>query len=163
MKIRLEEPYKSLWKHGYLVESQGRRSVVLVNTSSDRTTTSYARYLMSVYIGRLLTNGEHVDHINNDKYDDRVDNLQILTLKENNKKRGDAKNKQFAVIKCPNCKTVFECRVGNCQVSNSKKGMVKCCSRECANVFKKNKITKEKRRMISESSVIRIIEKNKTD
>ena len=42
----------------------------------------YARALMANKIGRLLTRSEHVHHINGDKMDDRIENLQILSPSE---------------------------------------------------------------------------------
>lgn len=87
IKIDLEEPFKSLWKHGYLVTNkEPRRNVILYNSNRDRTTISYARYLMSVHLGRLLDKDEIVDHINGNKLDDRLENYQILTVIENNRK-----------------------------------------------------------------------------
>jgi hypothetical protein len=51
-----------------------------------RTSTSYARYLMSVHLKRKLDKNEHVDHINNDKLDDRIENLQLLSPGNNTRK-----------------------------------------------------------------------------
>jgi hypothetical protein len=59
-----------------------------METGNERKTISYARYLMSTHLGRLLTDEEHVDHINDIKLDDRIENLQILSQKENNIKAG---------------------------------------------------------------------------
>ena len=48
-KLILEEPYKSIWKHGYIVTNkENRKTVILFNSKEDRTSTQYARYLMSV-------------------------------------------------------------------------------------------------------------------
>lgn len=38
---------------------------------------------MEQYLGRELTKEETVDHINNDFTDDRIDNLQLLSLRDN--------------------------------------------------------------------------------
>ena len=49
MKIELQEPFKNKWKRAYLrVGNQGRQILDLVNTEQDRTTISYARYLLSL-------------------------------------------------------------------------------------------------------------------
>lgn len=69
------------WKRAYLrTSSDGRKRVDLVNSASNRTTTSYARYLISVVNGRYLTEDEEVDHIDNDCTNDEISNLQILTI-----------------------------------------------------------------------------------
>lgn len=107
MKIELQYPYNERWKSGYLQKnSENRMNVILFNSSDDRSSTSYARYLMSVYLGRHLSVEEQVDHINNDKTDDRIENFQILTIKENNAKEGE-RRKSVCNIICDYCNCVF--------------------------------------------------------
>jgi hypothetical protein len=101
MQIELEQPFSQDWKKGYLVESQGRRSVCLYNNREQRKTISYARYLMSVKMVRYLLEDEHVDHIDNNCYNDCIENLQILTRKENRAKY--KKIKTYVEYQCPIC------------------------------------------------------------
>lgn len=104
-KFELEYPYNERWKAGYLVTNkEKRKTVILVNDKNDRTSTQYARYLISVKLGRFLTEDETVDHIDNDKTNDNIDNLQILTRAENNYK--EFKKPDVELI-CPICKTIF--------------------------------------------------------
>lgn len=70
----------------YLNKRTGRLFVIGKNHKGFLTTMSWARYLMQEYIGRELTQEETVDHINRDKTDDRLENLQILTRSEHAKK-----------------------------------------------------------------------------
>jgi hypothetical protein len=87
MKIPLEYPYSTKWKSGYIVtNTENRKTVILFNSKHDRSSVSYARYLMAVHMGRFLDASEHVDHIDDDKTHDVVSNLQILYQAENNKK-----------------------------------------------------------------------------
>lgn len=87
MVIPVEYPFSQYWRKAYLIMgSENRRMVCLVNGKHDRKTISYARYLMSVKLGRILRDDEHVDHIDNNKLNDCIDNLQILSSKENIKK-----------------------------------------------------------------------------
>lgn len=88
MKIELEEPFKSLYKHGYARVStkDKRKRVDLVNNSKDRTTISYARYLMCVSAGYILDDNLEVDHINCDESNDDISNLQILTKEQHREK-----------------------------------------------------------------------------
>lgn len=87
--IELLPPFTEKWDSAYLVFSkrEGRRVVVLRNTSTKAmTSTAYARYLLSVKIGRILRKNEQVDHIDGDKSNDVIDNLQLLTVEEHQRK-----------------------------------------------------------------------------
>ena len=87
MKIDLEKPYSEKWRLGYIVvNSENRKNVILFNNSKDRSTVSYARYLMAVHLGRFLDANEQVDHIDEDKTNDSIENLQILSCAENLRK-----------------------------------------------------------------------------
>ena len=87
MKIELEFPYNKDYKTGYLIDgSENRKMVILISHDNSKHGTSYARYLMAVSLKRYLLDTETVDHINEDKTDDRLENLQILSRVENIKK-----------------------------------------------------------------------------
>lgn len=66
---------------------ESNENVILFNTQFDRSTVSYARYLMAVKLGRFLTDQEEVDHIDDNRTNDDINNLQILTPKQNREKR----------------------------------------------------------------------------
>jgi hypothetical protein len=125
MKIELEEPFKSLWNGGYLIEGSksagtGRKMVVLHNNSKDRTTISYARYLWIINNGDISSSLE-VDHINNDRTDDRLENLQLLTKGENLDKA--KRSTTYIDKKCEWCNNPFKVRAGN--------DKTKTCGRSC--------------------------------
>jgi hypothetical protein len=61
---------------------------------------SYARYLMCVAEGRRLGENEHVDHIDNDRKNDRLDNLQILTPSENIRKSPRPRGMRHGTLSC---------------------------------------------------------------
>jgi hypothetical protein len=108
MKLELQEPFKSLWRNGYLVTNpENRRNVCLVNSDVDRTTISYARYLMSVKLGYLVPHGLEVDHIDNDKTNDVIENLQLLTQQENSDKNNKL-NIIYYSFTCCICKNIFQ-------------------------------------------------------
>jgi hypothetical protein len=87
MKIELEYPYNQDYKTGYIIDgSENRKTVILIANDNSYHSTSYARYLMSTYLKRYLLDTETVDHINEDKTDDRIENLQILSSTDNIKK-----------------------------------------------------------------------------
>lgn len=122
-----------------LHKKEGRRIIVLVPVDREhgpkRTSTSYARYLMSVDLGRPLLPSEHVDHIDENKLNDSLSNLQLLSIGENNSKYRAAKGikKAIAILACPACGIVFE-RPKN-QTHLVKGGAFSACSRKCSGTF----------------------------
>lgn len=110
MKIELQEPFKSLWLKGYLRvdKTDGRKRLDLVNNYKERTTISYARYLFSVHLGYIVPDHLHVDHINDDQTDDRLENYQLLTPNENT-----AKKARFVDVTCPQCSKITTMRFGD--------------------------------------------------
>ena len=101
MKIELEEPYKSKYRLGYLRTSKdGRRRVELINSSKDRTTTAYARYLKSVEVGYILSDETEVDHIDGNCSNDEISNLQILTIKEHMEKSSKEMSTGRSITEC---------------------------------------------------------------
>ena len=92
-------------------KAEGRQYACLVpidpSMGLKRTTLSYARYLMCVKEGRILNPEEQVDHIDNDKSNDDINNLQILTQRENNIKEGKRRGTNMVYLRCPWCGTMF--------------------------------------------------------
>lgn len=87
MKLQIEPPFAGQWKHAYVVRNKENRNMVcLFNSNKDRTTIALARYRMAVKLGRMLREDEQVDHIDNDKTNDDINNLQILSAEENRAK-----------------------------------------------------------------------------
>lgn len=133
MNIPLEYPYKEDHIKSFLtMNKEPRRVVLLQKKDGTRTSTSYARYIMSVALGRYLTNEEEVDHIDDDKLNDVISNLQILTPKEN---RAKNRTKTYVELLCPGCNTPF-IREKN-QTHLSKGGYFSSCSRKCGNMARK--------------------------
>lgn len=155
-KIELEEPFKSKWKYGYLVTNkEPRRNVILFNKDKDRTTISYARYLMSVHLGRELSKDEHVDHINNDRTDDRLENLQILTLAENSAKEAKRRGRILVEYECPVCKLIFTRRISNSNRIPCRKRSIICCTKRCSGKLSNWALSEEQRKEIISKQFIR--------
>lgn len=140
-KIELNYPYNERWKSGYLVTNkENRKTVILVNNKNDRSSTQYARYLMAVELGRFLTEHETVDHIDNDKTNDSLDNLQILSRSENNIKQF---KKPDAILTCPVCKNTFTRTQSQLRGKKERAALnLIACSRSCGG--KLSHITKAK-------------------
>lgn len=138
MIIDLLPPYDKDFNRAYLVNSQGRNSVCLYNTESKlRHTISYARYLMSTHLNRFLTDDEHVDHIDNDKSNDVISNLQILTLAENNKKQAKLKGKRMVRYSCPICSKEFSLSRRLSHLTSKSKTSA-TCSKSCGGKISRN-------------------------
>ena len=129
-----KKPYDGYWIYSPVINSSsGRRIMVLVSRrDGSKTSLSYARYLMSVSVGRILTDKEFVDHIDENKLNDQISNLQILTQSENNRKHrkcAGIKPIRFK-FRCPICREIF---VRDRRQSHlGKKGFFTACSRSCS-------------------------------
>lgn len=121
-----EYPFEEYTLYKVFHKKEGRMMAQLVNGNVSRTTMSYARYLMSVHLKRVLGKDEHVDHLNDDKTDDRIDNFQLLTPLENSKKYSEANPPTYVEFVCPICNIVFK---KTRQKAWNKKSP--CCSKEC--------------------------------
>ena len=113
MWIELEEPYKALWDKGYLsVSEEGRKYLSLYKNGVRVSSTTYARYLMSVKLGHFVPDHLTVDHKDNDCTNDDPNNLQLLTqsensLKESQRRYGSYEDKEMYGYQCVYCETNF--------------------------------------------------------
>lgn len=143
-RVKAECPYSDYWLYKIFHRKEGRwqANLILISDTKVRTTLSYARYLMSVKCGRILEKDEHVDHIDNDKSNDSIDNLQILSPDENKKKQEEfyaLHNQKYTVLNCVNCEKEFKILSRNFRfhTKNGRKNFN--CSRKCAHDSLRNK------------------------
>lgn len=132
----MSNPYAGWKVYGpYLHKKMQRKMVVLVSESDHtvKTSTSYARYLMSNHLGRILEDWEEVDHIDNDALNDDVANFQILTRPQNTAKRIATQTRKMIKLACPQCEIVFTKEYH--QTHWTKGGRPTCCSRSCAGKY----------------------------
>ena len=71
--------------HGPYVNVHGRRTVI-VDNGAFRKGMAYSRYLWIMHHKEIPPDGYVVDHIDNDPTNDVIENLQLLTSKENDDK-----------------------------------------------------------------------------
>lgn len=93
----------------------------------------YHRIVVENFFGRLLEKDEIVHHINGDKKDNRIENLEVMKAKDHAALHGKERKKKFARIKCPNCKKEFVTRLNNTFIS--RKCLYTTCSRHCNGKF----------------------------
>jgi plasmid replication initiation protein len=127
MPSQAEHPFEEYKLYAVFHKKMKRKMACLVS-KENRTTISYARYLMSVHLGRKLTKIETVDHIDGDTLNDSLENLQILSNEDNIKK--SARGKTMVTLKCPVCSNLFTKEKR--QTHLVKGGNPTCCSRNCS-------------------------------
>lgn len=129
MVIEVSEYYKN---KGYItaylaVNKEPRRVCTLRMADGTMTSMSYAKYLYTSYYGCKIAEGDHIDHINGNKMDDRVENLQKISGTYNRRK--DHKHKEMVILSCPVCDTEFLFEKSNLLFKPNP-----CCSRRCGGI-----------------------------
>jgi len=135
MKLETTGPFSGRRIYGpYLDNSNGRKYVRIVwnEDGSHYKTMSYARYLVSLEVGRELTKEETVDHVDGNYTNNNIDNLEIVSLSVNIKRA--AKGKTFVTLICPECEAVFDREKRQTHLGKGKnyKGSPTACSRSCS-------------------------------
>lgn len=124
-------------------KTEGRFMVFLVKSQQERTSMAYARYLLCVDQKRWLGPHENVDHIDNDRTNDDLNNLQILSRTQNSQKHhaniGTTTTTAVQLL-CPVCGAEFTRRRG--QTHLIKGGSPTCCSRICGRESAARKLRK---------------------
>lgn len=87
------------------INKEPRRVATLRAANGYMTSMSYAKYVYTSYWRCEIPKGEQIDHINGDKLDDRIENLQKVSQRYNNLK--DRLGKEMVERICPVCKCVF--------------------------------------------------------
>ncbi len=95
-----------------------------------------ARYRMSVALERRLKKREHVDHIDGNKRNDKISNLQILSPQQNNAKaiKETGRTQKWKKLICPVCELRFKRKAHRVDLKIQRGGRP-TCSRECGYKF----------------------------
>ncbi len=98
-----------------------------------RTTMTVARYKMCVFLDRVLSSNETVDHIDENSLNDKFSNLQLISRAENARKNNRCKGRAWVELLCPTCELIFQKAKSHTHIS--KKGTYTACSRACSGAF----------------------------
>jgi hypothetical protein len=82
------------------------------------------RHLMEQHLGRALRRDEHVHHINGDRYDNRIENLEVVSALTHMRER-HGRLKHPVTKTCGECGAVFT-------PHPTKRARQRACSRPCA-------------------------------
>lgn len=128
-------PYNGALIYKQWHKKECRWYAIVYWNENKRTTKSWARYLMETHLGRFLAPSETVDHIDGNKTNDVLENLQILTIAENVKK--SARKAKIITIICDNCGELFQ---RNASLIRKKQNNI-FCKPECRDNFASNNNT----------------------
>lgn len=108
MKMQTEYPFEEYDAYLNHHKKMDRMQVCLVHKiSKKRKTILYSKYRMSVFLKRILNSDEEVDHIDGNKRNDSIENLQILSRKENLQKSNPPTGRSMVTLICPFCEKEF--------------------------------------------------------
>ena len=129
MKIKIFDYYK---RKGYNVvyfstNKEPRRVATLRKPNGEMTSISYAKYLYTSHYETDVAEGDTIDHINGDKMDDRIENLQVVSRRYNIQKYH--KHKEMVLRICPVCQKEFLYPKRNLSTHPNP-----CCSRRCGGI-----------------------------
>ena len=108
-KTPAQAPFEDYWLYGPVFhKNEGRyyahlKHRTIVNKWKLRL---YSRYLMCVHLGRELSTSEEVDHIDKNKLNDNIENLQILDKRSHRKK--DRRGITMVSLECAECLKPFK-------------------------------------------------------
>lgn len=89
----------------YVSKLDGRSRIQLTFNDGTRKQMSYPKYLMECHLGRYLTEEETVDHIDQNKQNNSIDNLRIVNRREHIK--NDILRNEDVEVKCAYCGKIF--------------------------------------------------------
>lgn len=124
-----------MWKIEKIV-SKGDYNYAIVRGHPCATKNSYVlehRVVVENHLGRILGSDEVVHHINGDRKDNRLENLEVLSSTEHRRNHCISRGRKTVDLVCPWCKKVFVRRHGNTHLSKGTSWT--SCSSTCRGKF----------------------------
>lgn len=89
------------------------------------------RVIMENSLGRILSDEEVVHHKDHNKYNNDIDNLEILTKVEHNRRHGLEQGRMTVILRCPVCGKEFVKAKNQTHLQKKSKFNCTCCSPVC--------------------------------
>lgn len=89
------------------------------------------RVVIENHLGRLLNNDEVVHHKNHNKFDNRIENLEVMNRTEHIKMYAHEHGRKYVILKCPVCNKIFHLPKNQSFLQKPNQLNCTCCSRTC--------------------------------
>lgn len=119
----------------YISKQDGRKRVIVKFPNGRKTTVSYPKYLVEMYLNRYLDDKETVDHIDGDFTNNNLSNLRLVDRTIHAKQ--DAVHLKSVTVNCVYCKKLFTIS-GNKLRNRNRRNNSGFCSRSCSGKYGKN-------------------------
>lgn len=122
-----------MWKIKKVI-SKGDYNYALVPEHPNCTKNGYVllhRVLIENHLGRVLKHNEVVHHINHNKKDNRIENLEVLSCGEHCRVHAFKKGRKMVTLRCPVCGKIFEAPTRQTYLVKPTKYGCTCCSNSC--------------------------------
>lgn len=121
-----------MWKVEKIVSKGDYNYAKVVEHPLATKTGSYVlehRIVMENHLQRLLNPTEVVHHINGDKKDNRIENLEVMSVEKHASLHTSERGRKYCILKCPACGKIFEKPKNLTHLQKSSK--YTCCSPSC--------------------------------
>lgn len=123
----------------YRRKTDGRAFILIYRSDGTKTTQLLSRFLYEAIHGPI-PHGMTVDHIDGDKTNDVIENLQLLSQQENSRKWHTLRPAEVMSLLCPLCGNAFT-RRANVVRHNKKQGKAgPFCSKSCAGKYRTSSV-----------------------
>ena len=95
----------------------------------------YHRVVMENYLKRFLKENEIVHHVDENKSNNEITNLKLMSREEHTNKHALERGKHIVVLKYPNCGKIFTTPKNESFLSKHTKYNATFCSRTCSGQF----------------------------